>query len=47
MTIQRLLKELNQLSIDIELTEDEEYKQILKTFAELKIEYLKGLFKGI
>ena len=47
MTIQRLLKELNQLSIDIELTEDEEYKQILKTFAELKIKYLTGLMKDL
>ena len=37
MTIQRLLKELNQLSIDIELTEDAEDKKILKAFAELKI----------
>lgn len=47
MTIQRLLKELNQLSIDIELTEDIKDKQILKAFAELKIRYLTGLMKGL
>lgn len=47
MTIQRLLKDLNELSLQIEETEDVKDKQILKAFAELKIRYLTGLFKEI
>ena len=47
MHIQELLKELNQLSLDIELTEDKRDKQILKAYAELKIKYLSGLMKGL
>lgn len=42
-----LLKEINQLLLDIEFEEDEHTKEIIKKFAILKVDYLKGLMKGL
>lgn len=46
-TIQELLKDLNQLSIDIEKTDDSKHKKVLKAYAELKIRILTGLLKEL
>ena len=46
-TIQELLKDINQLSLDIENTEDSKHKKVLKAYAELKIRMLTGLLKGL
>ena len=45
--IQELLKDLNQLSIDIEKTDDSRHKKVLKAYAELKIRMLTGYIKGL
>ena len=45
--IQVLLKDLNQLSIDIESTDDSQHKKVLKAYAELKIRMLTGLLKDL
>ena len=45
--IQELLKDLNQLSIDIESTDDSKHKKVLKAYAELKIRMLTGLLKDL
>jgi hypothetical protein len=42
-----LLKEINQLLLDIEFAEEEHTKEIIKKFAILKADYLKGLIKGL
>jgi hypothetical protein len=44
---QELLKEINQLLLDIEFAEEEHTKEIIKKFAILKADYLKGLIKGL
>ena len=46
-TIQELLKEINQLSLDIEQIENKTDKDILKAFVQLKIKYLSGLIKEL
>lgn len=46
-TIQELLKDINQLSLDIENTDDSKHKKVLKAYAELKIRMLAGLLKGL
>ena len=45
--IQVLLKDLNQLSIDIESTDDSQHKKVLKAYAELKIRMLTGYIKEL
>ena len=45
--IQELLTDLNQLSIDIENTNDNWNKKVLKAYAELKIRMLTGLLKDL
>ena len=45
--IQELLKDINQLSLDIENTDDSQHKKVLKAYAELKIRMLTGLLKGL
>lgn len=42
-----LLKEINQLLLDIEFAEEEHTKEIIKKFTILKVDYLKGLVKGL
>lgn len=46
-TIQELLKDINQLSLDIESTEDSKHKKVLKAYAELKIRMLTGYIKEL
>ena len=46
-TIQELLKDINQLSKDIESTNDNWNKKVLKAYAELKIRMLTGLLKDL
>ena len=46
-TIQELLKDINQLSLDIENTNDNWNKKVLKAYAELKIRMLTGLLKDL
>ena len=43
--IQELLTAINQLSKDIESTNDNWHKKVLKAYAELKIRMLTGLLK--
>ena len=45
--IQELLTDINQLSIDIESTDDSQHKKVLKAYAELKIRMLTGLLKDL
>ena len=45
--IQTLLKDINQLSLDIESTNDNWHKKVLKAYAELKIRMLTGLLKEL
>lgn len=45
--IQILLKDINQLSIDIENTDDSKHKKVLKAYAELKIRMLAGYIKEL
>ena len=45
--IQVLLKDINQLSLDIESTDDSQHKKVLKAYAELKIRMLTGLLKEL
>lgn len=45
--IQELLKDINQLSLDIENTDDSKNKKVLKAYAELKIRMLTGLLKDL
>lgn len=42
-----LLKEINQLLIDLSNVEDERHRQVIKSFIQLKIRYLSGLVKGL
>ena len=46
-TIQELLKDINQLSLDIENTDDDKHKKVLKAYAELKIRMLTGYIKEL
>lgn len=46
-TIQELLKDINQLSLDIENTDDIKHKKVLKAYTELKIRMLTGLLKRL
>ena len=46
-TIQELLKDINQLSLDIENTNDNWNKKVLKAYAELKIRMLTGYIKDL
>ena len=45
--IQELLTDINQLSIDIENTNDNWHKKVLKAYAELKIRMLTSLLKDL
>lgn len=45
--VQVLLKDINQLSIDIDNAEDSKRKKVLKAYAELKIRMLTGYIKGL
>lgn len=45
--IQVLLKDINQLSLDIENTSDNWHKKVLKAYAELKIRMLTSLLKDL
>ena len=45
--IQELLKDINQLSLDIESTDDNQHKKVLKAYAELKIRMLTSLLKEL
>lgn len=45
--IQELLKDINQLSLDIESTNDNWNKKVLKAYAELKIRMLTSLLKDL
>ena len=45
--IQVLLKDINQLSKDIESTNDNWHKKVLKAYAELKIKMLTSLLKDL
>ena len=46
-TIQELLKDINHHSKDIESTNDNWNKKVLKAYAELKIRMLTGLLKDL
>ena len=46
-TIKELLSDLNQLSLDIERTNDNWNKKVLKAYAELKIRMLTNLLKEL
>lgn len=43
----QLLGEINQALIDLKNTEDTKEKAIYKAWIDLKINYLKGLIKGL
>lgn len=45
--IQVLLKDINQLSLDIESTDDSQHKKVLKAYAEFKIRMLTSLLKDL
>ena len=45
--IKELLTDLNQLSINIESTNDNWHKKVLKAYAELKIRMLTNLLKDL
>lgn len=47
MTIRELLKDINQLLIDLETATDERDKDIYKKFIQLKLQYIKGLVKEL
>lgn len=44
---QELLKEINQLLIDLSTIEDGRHRQVIKSFIQLKIQYLSGLVKDL
>lgn len=45
--IQELLTAINQLSLDIESTNDNWHKKVLKAYVELKIRMLTSLLKDL
>lgn len=45
MKIQELLKDINQLVLDIDIEKDTDNKAVLKAYVQLKIKYLSGLVK--
>lgn len=44
---QELLKEINQLLLDIDNADNEKERDIYKKFIQLKIQYLSGIVKGL
>lgn len=44
---EQLLKEMFQLLMDIENSDNKDNKEILKNFLQLKTEYFKGLIKEL
>lgn len=47
MTVRELLKDINQLLIDLESTTDERDKDIYKKFIQLKLQYINGLVNNL
>ena len=47
MDIRTLLKDINQLLLDIETTTDERDRDIFKQFIQLKLRYISGLVKDL
>ena len=47
MTIRELLKDINQLLLDLESMTDERDKDIYKKFIQLKLQYINGLVKDL
>ena len=47
ITIPELLKDILQLTTDIENTDDIRDKEIYKDFIKLKLRYIEGLVKGL
>ena len=44
---QEILKDINQLLLDIDNADNSKEKDILKAYIQLKIKYLSGLVKGL
>ena len=47
MTIRELLKDINQLLLDLESMTDERDNDIYKKFIQLKLQYINGLVKEL
>lgn len=47
MTAREMLKDINQLLLDLESMTDERDRDIYKNFIQLKIKYLSGLVKEV
>lgn len=47
MTIRELLKNINQLLLDLETITDERDRNIYKKFIQLKLQYINGLVKEL
>lgn len=43
----KLLKDINQLLIDLSNVEDERHRKVIKAYIRLKIRYLTGLVKDL
>lgn len=45
--VHEMLGEINQLLIDLSNVEDEIHRRVIKSFIQLKIQYLSGLVKDL